>query len=934
MSSARIGAGGLIDRSRRLSFRFDGKDYHGHPGDTVASALLANGVRVMGRSFKYHRPRSVWSSWFDDPNAIFNIRLNGAELSNCLAATTPLMDGMDARAVNAFPSANFDIKGGLDLFNRFLPAGFYYKTFMWPNWHLFEPGIRKMAGLGALDSQEIEGYQADQTHDRCDLLVVGGGVAGLTAAQAAAASGLSVVLVDDHPVAGGNAYQSRDIAGQAPGAWVKAAHKAIEDAGGRVMLKATAFGVYDHQLVAIAQDRGFGQAPRLIRMRPDRCVMATGAMDRPLTFANNDLPGVMSLNGAADYLARYGVLVGNRIAVMAPHNLADDQIHHLQKVGATIDVIDPSEGPATAVGRKSVRQLRVGAKSLDCDTILTSAGLTPVVHLWRHAGGKLRWDETAAAFVPGTGPDWITACGSANGTHNIDDILDEAEAAGLGKPPPPRSHVFCATPPEPVLGAKTRQWIDLQHDVTVKDIELAARENYVSVEHLKRYTTLGMASDQGKTSNVSGLGAMAALQGKSIPEVGTTTFRPPFVPVPLELYRGAHRGQQVHPLKRLALESQHRAAGAALGEYGGWLRPGWYGEGDAHANITREILMARQSAGVFDASPLGKIEVMGPDAEDFVNFIYYNTIKTLAPGNIRYGFMLTEGGVVYDDGVIARMDQNRFVISCSSSHVEGVYGMLESWRQDGNDPDRIFVHDTTQHWSTVTVSGPKARDIVGALKLDIDISAAAFPHMTWRAGQFNGSPVRAARVSFTGDTSFELSIASSMVGDLWEATLDIARAHDAGPIGVEALSVMRAEKGYLIIGKDTDGETMPHDLGFGLPRQKKKAAFVGDRGLWTDAAKQTARRRLVGLTVPDGALPLPTGAHVVVPGPDGPVSSGYVSSSYRSPTLGHPIALGMVTADLAQAGTEVELFHLGQRLQARVTAPCFFDPEGARLNAQ
>jgi sarcosine oxidase subunit alpha len=440
-----------------------------------------------------------------------------------------------------------------------------------------------------------------------------------------------------------------------------------------------------------------------------------------------------------------------------------------------------------------------------------------------------------------------------------------------------------------------------------------------------------MASDQGKTSNMAGLAAMAAIQGRPLPEVGTTTFRPPFVPVPVELYHGHHGKQLWHPLKRLALEPAHRALDAALGEYGGWLRPGWYGKGDAKALIRQEVLTARSAAGLFDASPLGKIEVMGPDAEAFVDFVYYNTIRTLKDGHIRYGFLLTEGGAVMDDGVIARLDRHRFVISCSSSHVDSVRTHLEAWRQDGNDPDRIFVHDLTPHWATLTVAGPKARDILADLALEIDLSPAAFPHMTLRETRLGDTPLRVARVSFTGDVSFELSVRRSKASALWPPLLAAAERHGAAPIGIEALSILRAEKGYIMIGKDTDGETMPHDLGFGIPRQKKKTAFIGDRSLHSAKANEARRKTLVGLAVGTGESALPTGAHVVEGTP--PRSVGYVTSSYDSPTLGHPIALGLVENGTTRIGESISVWHMGETRTATICGPCAFDPEGERLHA-
>lgn len=933
MTGFRLGTGGRIDRSRVLNFTFDGTRYSGHPGDTLASALIANGVRIMGRSFKYHRPRSVWSAWFDDPNAIFNIRLGDVHRPNCPSATTLLEDGMHARAVNSFPSAARDIKSVLDLGHRFLSAGFYYKMFMWPDWHLFEPTIRKMAGLGALEGGPLEDSHSTQRFDHCDLLVVGGGVAGLQAAATAAEAGQSVVLVDDHAELGGKAWQSPTVNGHPVADWVAEQTKRISAAGGRILTRTTAFGIYDHAMVGLCTEHGFCEQPSLTRMRPEKLIMATGALDRPLTFAQNDLPGVMSLDGAAEFAGRYGVAVGRRACVIADHGLAEQQISTLRDEGLDIDVVEPKDALPKAMGRRAVTGLQVGPHHLTCDTVLTSAGLMPIVHLWRHAGGKLDWDSNAQAFVPAAGPAWITAIGAAAGTFDLDDALAEATAVATGAARPRRKADYCARPRPAVLGTSQRQWIDFQHDVTLKDVELAARENYVSVEHLKRYTTLGMASDQGKTSNVAGLSAMAALQGKEIPEVGTTTFRPPFVPVPLELYRGHHRGELFHPLKRLCLEPQHRAADAALGEYGGWLRPGWYGGSGPNQAAAREVRMARTTAGIFDASPLGKIEVMGPDAENFVNFIYYNTIATLKPGHIRYGFMLTESGVVYDDGVIARMDENRFVISCSSSHVDGVESLLENWRQDGNDPDRVFVHNTTQNWPTITVTGPKARDIVSALDLDIDLSMEHFKHMQFREGRFQGAPVRVARVSFTGDVSFEISCSVAQAAALWDAAIEAGEPISAGPIGLEALSILRAEKGFLIIGKDTDGETMPHDLGFGIPRQKKKVPFVGDRGLHTKKANGPKRRHLVGLAVPENAAKLPCGAHLVTGSGETHRTVGFVTSSYDSPTLNRPIALALLSQDLATEGNAIDVYHMGEKRQAKVVPACQFDPNGERLDA-
>ena len=927
MSSHRTSRPALIDRTRPLRFTFDGREYSGFEGDTLASALLANGVRIMGRSFKYHRPRGPWGAWVDDPNAIMTVSLGGREFPNCPAATTPLEDGMVARAVNAFPSAQFDLKGGLDLFHRWLGAGFYYKTFMWPDWHLFEPAIRRMAGLGHVGLDVPPDYSSDQITDHCEMLVVGGGAAGLAAARTAAEDGAGVVLVEDHPELGGGLHQRAEVEGRSPSDWIAGEAAALRAAGGRILCRTTAFGIYDHNLVAMVENGLFGTAPRLWRMRADRIVLATGALDRPITFAENDRPGVMSLMGACEYLARYGVLVGRRIALVSNNSLASAAAPLLAEAGAEVIEIDPSEGPLRALGGKRLKGLRHGARRCEADTILASGGMTPLLHLWRHAGGNLWWCEARQAFLPGEGPEALRAVGAANGTFDLDAALAEARGA------PTRPAVpYALRPLWPIPGSAGRQWIDLQHDVTLKDVELAARENYVSVEHLKRYTTLGMASDQGKTSNMAGLAAMAAIGEQPIPEVGTTTFRPPFVPVPIETYHGLRKGQLWAPLKRLALEPRHRQARAALGEYGGWLRPGWYGEGNPKDLIREEALTARRTAGIFDASPLGKIEVMGPDAAAFADFIYYNTVSTLKPGSLRYGFMLTEGGIVFDDGVIARLDRDRFVISCSSSHVDAVRTHLEAWRQDGNNPDRIFVHDTTQQWATVAVTGPRARDILADLAPGPNLSAPSFPHMTLRDGRLDGTPLRIARVSFTGDLSFEISIRRAMAARLWDALRDAGAAHGAVPIGVEALSILRAEKGYIMIGKDTDGETMPHDLGVDGPRQRKRVAFLGDRSLHTEKAAARDRKALVGLRVEPGEASLPTGAHAVSDATPWR-SIGHVTSSYDSPTLGCPIALAMIEGGQARLGERIAIWHLGAVRAATVCPPCFLDPEGERLHA-
>lgn len=912
-----------IDADAALNFTFDGKPVRGRLGDTIAAALLGAGVGIVGRSFKYHRPRGVWGGWAEDPNAIFDVRLNGVSKPNVQGTTTLLEEGMQVRSVNAWPDARFDVKAGLDLLHPFLPAGFYYKMFKWPDWHLFEPVIRKMAGLGRVGQDVPDCPDGLQIHDQCDVLVVGAGPAGLAAACAAAKAGHDVVLVDDHPQLGGSLLDDPCQIDGAPAAnWISTQTDALRSDGGRIMTCTTAFGIYDHGLITLHSAGNFAETPKLTKMRAGRVILATGAFDRPAVFGNNDSPGIMSLRGAAGYLNRYDVLAGDAITIIAPDADAAHFAPMFAAAGAEVRVVSPDAAGLRATGRRQVKALSYQGRRHQTNAVLCAAGQTPLVHLWCHAGGQLAWDAGRGCFVPTDGPAHINVIGAARGVDTLGICIEDGQR--IAQEQMPRELPKLAEQTKRLTNGSTRQWVDLQNDVTTKDIALAARENFASVEHLKRYTTLGMATDQGKTSNINGLSALADQLGKSIPDVGTTRFRPPYVPVPLQLYRGARSGTQIAPLKRSALEPQIRALDGAMAEYGGWLRPAWYGTDMASA-ITREYLQARDSAGMLDASSLGKVEVLGPDATAFLNFVYYNNMATLPVGKTRYGFMLTERGIIYDDGVLARLGENHYIVSCSSSHVKGVTALLEAWRQDGHDPDRVFVHDVTQHWATVTLTGPAARDIMTQLGLGIDLDAADFPHMAIREGTFDKHLVRVCRVSFTGDLSFEISIARDAAPQLW----DHIHRLGAHPIGMEAMSVLRAEKGYIIIGKDTDGETIPPDLGFAGPRDLKRTPYVGDRGLKSPVAMMQRRQQLVGLAVPDGAPKLPTGAHLSEQGK----SIGYVTSSYDSPTLGRPIALALVRGGLGRMGDVVETYHLGAHGQATIVPACAFDPAGERLNA-
>jgi sarcosine oxidase subunit alpha len=592
-------------------------------------------------------------------------------------------------------------------------------------------------------------------------------------------------------------------------------------------------------------------------------------------------------------------------------------------------------GVAGVHGAQGVEAVSVGGASVEADCLLVSGGFTPTAHLYAQAQGKLRYDERLACFVPGQPVNGMIVVGAANGTFDLAAALAEGHAAGGGAGEAPRAagalETYAIEPAWPKPGAPGRQWIDFQNDVTLKDVELAARENFRSVEHLKRYTTLGMATDQGKTSNLNGLAAMAALTGRTIGETGTTTYRPPFAPIPFAILAGRRRGELHNPVRRLALEPQHRAAQASFREYGGWLRPAYFGQGDAQAAIQREAKVARESVGLLDASPLGKIEVFGPQAGALMDFNFYNVISTLKSSRIRYAFMLTESGIVYDDGVVAKLADDHYIVSCSSGHVQGVTMRLEEWRQDRFDPAQVTIHNATSQWATLTASGPRARALVEALDLGIDCGDATLPHMSFASCAFEGRPARIARVSFTGDRSYEISVPSANAPALFAKMSALAGTLGGCLMGSEALLLLRAEKGYLIAGKDTDGTTIPGDLGLSGPRDKRRDEYVGKRSLFTENALREDRPQFIGLSV-EGGEPLPTGAHGLAR--EGAVkrSIGFVTSSYFSPTLGKPIALGLIERGLSRIGAQIELVHFDATFRATISNACALDPEGARLH--
>ncbi len=943
-----------------LRFTWNGRALSGFAGDTIASALLANDVKIVARSFKYHRPRGLFAAWVDEPNAVVDVCWNGQHDPNARATLVALRDGMVITGVNGFPSVDRDVAASLDLLHRFLPAGFYYKSFMVPSWHYYEPRIRAMAGLGRV-GEATETRSFETRNARSDVLVIGAGPAGLAAAKAARATGASVLLVDDRAALGGSLLWDTATIDDVPAhAWATAAI-----AGVRVLSRTTVFGAYDQGSFALLEDRAEAPegwaAPRLWVVRAKRVIFATGAIERPLVFPDNDRPGIMAASAVLGYLRQYGVLAGRQVIVATNNDSAYGVAEALRDAGAAVEIADARDDapaiqgikvrsatvPLGTGGRGGLAWVDLGPRDgsrrdrVPADLLAVSGGWSPAVHLFSQAGGALQWDADLAAFVPMQAGQLVA--GSVTGAADLATCLAQGHAAGLaatdaGDLVGPRT--AAASPVRPILPLwgldlpGTRQWVDYQNDVTAKDVRLAASEGYRSVEHLKRYTTLGMATDQGKTSNVNGLAILADATGQAISEVGTTKFRPPFTPVPLAAIAGLRHGALFAPLRHLPVHDDHLALSAEMRDYGGWARPACYrGIGETtEAAIKREAANARFRVGLFDGSSLGKIEVYGPDAAAFLNLMYYNEVANLRPGRLRYCLLLRETGVVFDDGVVGRLAADRYLLSPSSSHTAGVLAMLELWHQTEYPTMQVAFHDVTAAWATFAISGPKSRDVVAGLGSGADLSDQALPHMAMTENFIGSVPCRIARVSFTGERSYEVSVPSGYAQSLWQHLLDLGAAAGIMPYGIESLSVLRAEKGYILIGTDTDGMTLPVDLGLEGPLRAKKIDFVGKRSLLTPDATRADRRQLVGLLPADPeTVPVP-GSHAVLREGGASRSLGWITTACRSPVLQRSVALGMIESGRARMGEEISLFHLGKLSRARIVAPCFYDPAGEKLH--
>jgi sarcosine oxidase subunit alpha len=945
----RLSKGGMVDRQRLLHFRLNGKELTGFAGDTLASALLANGVRSVGRSFKFHRPRGVYSCGSEEPNALVQLGSGARTLLSVRSTLIDLQDGLEVFS----PHLKFDLGRVLDFTAPLWAAGFYNKTFIWPSWHMHEWYIRRMTGSGHVPpAADPDRYEIQNLH--CDVLVIGGGVAGLSAADAAADDGSRLVLVEGGTQLGGRTLWDGSVVDGVTGSkWVSDTSTRLRRrANVRILERTIAIGYYDHDVVtlleSVPQDQLQRRTPRerYWVVRAGRVVLASGAIEQPLIFCNNDRPGILLACAAHQYLRRYGVAVGRRVLVATNNDSAYPLARDLWQAGIeVIGVADtrhdvpsnPAEGlralsipvwagsiPVNSRGFGALSSVTIGRLSPDstaieskwqvaCDAMAISGGWNPALHLYSQAGGKLTYDDSSGSLVPITsGAFW-----PATRHPSIEVVGAALDTIRMGPRIAP-------------VGDTRRQWVDLRHDVTVADLELAVREGYASIEHVKRYTTVGMAADQGKTSNVATLEIVARLRGVRSSDVGHTTLRPPFMPVTLGAIAGRAIGEQFAPSRRLPMHEWHRAHDGVVEDYGEWKRPAVYlksGELRDDA-IHREARTVRNAAGIFDGSSLGKIEVQGPDALEFLDRFYINNLKTLKPGRLRYGIMLREAGTIFDDGTVAMLTPDHLLITTTSGNAGRVAAWLEEWHQCEWPNLRLAILPVTDQWATVSLAGPHARTILSRLGTDIDLSNAAFPHLEMRAGRLLGHQARIYRVSFTGELTYEINIPACAGPEVWDALLNAGEPNGLQPFGLEALLLMRLEKGFLHIGTDTDGTTVPDDVGWGELAARKSADFIGKRSLALPEHVRTDRLQLIGLV---GDTDIVIGSHLRLADSREP-TDGWVTSAGRAVLLGKPIALAVLRSGRQHVGARVSVHDMGNTTHARVVRPPFFDPAGERMN--
>ena len=998
--STRLQTGGrLLNKDVPLNFTFNGRKMQGYEGDTLASALLANNQMLMGRSFKYHRPRGVVSSGAEEPNALINMGEGTRFEPNQRATTTELFDGLVAESQNHWPSLEFDIGAINNKLARFLPAGFYYKMFIHPRplWkHVYEPFIRRSAGLGKAPKMR-DGDTYEHFYAFYDLVIIGGGIAGLMAAKAAASSGAQILIMEQNAHWGGRCVVEPDqINGKDPEYFIQdlvAELTARPNVTMRTRLMGA--GVYDHGYL-LGYERLRDHAPsepgprhRLWRIRAAKILTATGAIERPLSFAGNDLPGVILASALRDYVENFGVSMGDRTVVLTNNDDAYRTAIALKAAGLDVPVIldarsagggalaaatkklgirvETGKAVAFVKGRGAVTGVAICDQAgqgtvleeIACDCLAMSGGWSPVVHLWSHCGGKLIWDQALAMFRPDPekaprdqkGEGFVLAAGAANGHFSLGAVMQDAlqqgaEAAGVtaASQPLPEIDQTAEAAMEAVwmmpqgagINLRSKAWLDFQNDVKVSDVQLAAQEGFESVEHAKRYTTLGMATDQGKLSNINGLAVLAGALNADIPAVGTTTFRPPYTPISMGAIAGAARDEIFQPVRQTPIHDWHVEQGAYMEPVGQWRRPYCYPRADeTHQDaVSREIRQTRNSVGLLDASTLGKLLVQGPDAAKFLDMLYTNMMSTLKIGKCRYGLMCSENGFLMDDGVVVRLDEQSFLCHTTSGGAEHIHAHMEEWLQTEWWDWNVYVANLTEQYAQVGVVGPKARDVLEKLG-GLDVSKEALGFMEYAEGWLGAFDVRAFRISFSGELSYEIAVPAGQGLAFWQALCAAGEEFGIMPYGTEALHVMRAEKGFIMIGDETDGTVIPQDLGLHWAISKKKSDFLGKRAQERSHMVDPDRWKLVGLETLDGSV-LPDGAYAVGEGANANGQRntiGRVTSTYFSPTLNRGIAMGLVAQGPDRMGEILNFPDLsGNEVKVKLVDPVFYDKNGDRQN--
>ncbi len=996
----RVKTSKFIDETTRVSFKFNSKNYYGYKGDTLASALIANGIHLVGRSFKYHRPRGIMTAGSEEPNAIVQLNNNSAlSEPNVRATEVEIYDGLEASSQNCWPSVNFDIGGINNFLSPLLPAGFYYKTFMWPAsfWEKYEYFIRKSAGLGKSPAEPDPDIY-DHKYIHCDVLVIGGGISGIMAAKTAAQNGLNTLLVEEKPNLGGTTiYQNSEqhkINNQTSSIWLEkeiANLESLDNLEIKTRTSVAAFHGYNFLLAREnltdhlpIKDRTNKVRQRLLKIRAKKVITATGSLERPLVFNNNDRPGILLSSAIKKYIDFYGVSCGEDNVLFTNNDSAYETALSLFKKGIRVKaIVDIREQPSSKIieevesngikvykeytvvnteGYKKINKISImqlskdgqsviGSKiDLDCDCLGLSGGWTPAVHLFTQSGGKLRFRDEDQVFIPNHYPSKQISIGSCNGDFELDEILNlvptqlknfleiektEYENLSIEISKNLSKRNIWLLPSDKVLG-KTKPFVDYQNDATAKDIKLALREGFRSIEHVKRYTTTGMGTDQGKLGNMHALGIIAETAGVKMGELGTTTFRPPYTPLSFGTIVGRNVGEYFDIFRKTPIHEWHVKNNAEFENVGQWKRAWYYPKTteDMHQAVQRESKAARESAGILDASTLGKIDIQGTDASEFLNRVYTNAWSKLGIGKCRYGLMLHEDGMVYDDGVTTRLDENHYIMTTTTGGAANVMSKLEDYLQTEWPELDVYLTSVTDHFATISVCGPNSKKIVSKVIPDLDLSDENFPHMSFKNAKIDKVKCRVMRISFTGEHSYEINIQANFGKSVWEKCMEAGKEFNITPYGTETMHLLRAEKGFIIVGQDTDATMTPIDLQMDWIVSKKKYDFIGKRSLYRSDTIREDRKQLVGLLTDDPKIVLEEGAQIVEDTNQKPIEMlGHVTSSYYSPNLNKSIALAVVRGGKNMMGKKLFIPMENKTISVTVADPVFLDKENKRLNA-